>query len=239
MGLPCFICRIIDNQIIIDGDEYHHAVNVKRLKKGDKIEANDLMGNYFVGTIQTIDKKMLIASIESRIKKTTPTVKIKLFQCIPNNLKTLDELIEPISQLNVTTLVPVISAFSATKTQLIQNRISKWKKIAIQSIKQCKRLFPVAIENPQKLTSIKPTEDLNIVFYEQEKNKTLKSLDISNISTVSMIIGPEGGFSENEILHLTQQGFIPICLSNNILRLEVATIAALAQLDLILNHNLR
>ncbi len=232
MSLPCFICKVLDNQILIDGQEYHHAINVKRLKVNDKIEANDLNGNFFVATIQKIENQYLIAKIDYKVEKTLPHINIKLYQCLPNKLSKIDDLIEPISQLNVTTLVPVISDFCTLNLKDIQKKIPKWEKIAIQSIKQCKRLFPINIETPQKLSSINSKEELKIVFYEKELKTTLKDLSIGNIDNIAVVIGPEGGFSERDIDYLTSKGFKSLMLSDNVLKMETAVIAALAQINL-------
>ncbi|WP_291492708.1 16S rRNA (uracil(1498)-N(3))-methyltransferase [Desulfurella sp.] len=234
MSLPCFIGKVSDSHIIIESQEYHHAVNVKKLKINDKIEVNDLNGNCFVATINKIEKNYLIAIIDSKITKDIPKTDITLYQCLPNKLSKIDELIEPISQLNVKTFIPVISQHCALKPKDIQNKIAKWEKIAIQSIKQCKRLFPVIIEKQQNLFDINPKEQLKIVFYENEKNNTLKSLKIKTFDSIAIVIGPEGGFCESEILHLQKKGFIALSLSKNILKTEVATISALAQIELMI-----
>jgi 16S rRNA (uracil1498-N3)-methyltransferase len=233
MSLPCFIGKLTDNKIVIEGQEYHHAINVKRLKINDKIEVNDLNGNYLVGTIDKIEKNYLLATIDSIIKKPIPSISITLYQCLPNKLSVIDGLIEPISQLNTATFVPTISEFCSLKANDIQKKLPKWEKIAVQSIKQCKRLYPLAIKNPQKLLNIDSNESLKIVFYENEKNKTLKDLTIKNVESVAVVIGPEGGFSKSEIMALVEKGFVALNLSTNILKAEVATIAALAQIELI------
>ncbi|OSS41609.1 Ribosomal RNA small subunit methyltransferase E [Desulfurella amilsii] len=233
MSLPCFIGKILDNKIIIEGQEYHHAINVKRLKIDDKIEVNNLNGNYLIGTISKIEKKYFIATIDRTIEKALPHINVTLYQCLPNKLSVIDELIEPISQLNVATFVPTISDFSRLKLKDIQKKMLKWEKIAVQSLKQCKRLYPLTIQNPQKLPNIDSKESLKIVFYENEKNKTLKDLPVKNIESVAVAIGPEGGFNENEITVLQKKGFVALSLSTNILKAEVATIAALAQIELI------
>lgn len=233
MGLPCFIGKVWNGKIIIENEEYHHAINVKRLKLKDKIEVNDLNGNFFIGTIYEIKKNSLLVTIDEKVKKSPPRINITLYQCLLNKLSKIDELIEPISQLNVTTFVPVMSDFTSIKAKDIQNKMEKWQKIAIQSIKQCKRLFPLHIENPQRLYNIDPIAKLKIAFYENEKHQTLKDLNTQNLDSLAIIIGPEGGFSENEVYYLQKKGFMTLSLSDNILKTEVATIVALSQIELI------
>ncbi|AHF96776.1 MAG: RsmE family RNA methyltransferase [Desulfurella sp.] len=234
MSLPCFIGKFSDGYLIIDGQEYHHAINVKRLKINDKIEVNDLNGNYFVATINKIEKKYLTAVINNKVKKNIPKTSIVLYQCLPNKLSKIDELIEPISQLNTTIFIPTISQYCALKPKDIESKIAKWEKIAIQSIKQCKRLFPVNIDKPQYLFNINPQEQIKIVFYENEKSMTLKNLEIKKFDSIAILIGPEGGLSEKEIIYLQKKGFKTLSLATNILKTEVATITALSQIELML-----
>ncbi len=234
MSLPCFIGKLFNNKLIIENQEYHHAINVKRLKLNDKIEVNDLNGNYYIATIIKIEKNYLTAKINDKVVKSVPKTSLTLYQCLPNKLSKIDELIEPITQLNVTTFVPIISHNCSLKLKDIQNKLLKWEKITIQSIKQCKRLYPLKIQMPQYLFNINPKENMKIVFYENEKNNTLKNFEIKRFNSIGIVIGPEGGLINSEIEYLQKKGFIALSLSTNILKSEIATIAALSQIELML-----
>lgn len=94
--------------------------------------------------------------------------RITLYQCMPNQLSKIDDIIEGVSQLGVYRFVPVISERSAVKTKDVLKKIKNGKK-ALNSIKQCKRLYPVIIENPVKLEDIKSDDEGKFVFTKRKR----------------------------------------------------------------------
>ncbi|MEZ0323471.1 MAG: RsmE family RNA methyltransferase [Hydrogenothermaceae bacterium] len=215
--------------LIIEDDEFHH-LKVLRLKEGDTVEVNDLQGNVYEGKILQITKKQAVLKQLKKVEIPEDKLNINLYLCMPNQLSKVDDVIESISQLGVKRFIPVISKRSAVKHSDILKKKGKWEKIALQSIKQCKRLFPVIIENPINLTNIKSEDKLRVVFYEKEKESKLKNLDFPQVSNVSVIIGPEGGFEEGEINFLKEKGFMPLSLGDYILKMETAIIVSLCQI---------
>lgn len=235
MALPCFIGTMTDNNtIIIENEEFHHAIDVKRLTINNKIEINDLNGNYYIAVIEEIQKKRAYARVLKKIKKITPSIETTLYQCLTNNLSKIDGIIESASQLNVSQFIPVLSQYSEHKIQDIQKKLYKWQKLSIQSIKQCKRLLPLKIGEPQKLSQLTFHQDLKIVCYENEATHKITNI-VPRPKNVAVLVGPEGGFSKDEIFILLQKGFMTIKLSENILRTELATIVVISQLNLILD----
>lgn len=215
--------------IYITDEELQH-LKVLRLKPTDKVEINDLQGNIFEGEILEISKKEAKIKPIKKLDISEQRLKITLFLGMPNQLSKVDDLIEPISQLGVYKLVPVITKRSAVKEKDIIRKKEKWEKIALNSIKQCKRLFPVIVENPVNIHKINQ-EGLKFVFYEKEKVNNLKTLEFENIEEIAVFIGPEGGFEEEEIQMLKNKGFITLSLGDYILRMETAVVVSLCQIN--------
>ncbi len=234
MGYPRFIGRIEDNRFFITDEEFHHA-KVRRVKEGFKIEINDLHGNVYLGQIEKIGKKSIEGIILEKIPQQEPQLNIQLFLAMPNRLSKIDELIEPITELGVKELIPVISENTAVKQADIVKKIPKWEKISLNSIKQCKRLFPVKIQQPVYPDKIQTNAQIKVVFYEKEKNRTMKEFLNKAADSVSIYIGAEGGISEKEIKVLTEKGFLTVSLGNLILRMETAVISAVCQTNFIFN----
>lgn len=211
-------------------DEELKHLRVLRLKPSDRVEINDLNGNVFEGEILEIDKKVAKVKPVRRLEAVDTPLKISLFLGMPNHLSKVDDLIEPISQLGVYRLVPVITKRSAVKEKDVLRKKDRWEKIALNSIKQCKRLFPVVVENPVDIHKINP-EGLKLVFYENERVNKLKTMEFEKVDEVSVFIGPEGGFEEEEISMLKQKGFITLSLGDYILKMETAVIVSLCGLN--------
>jgi len=232
MSLPRFIAKVEDNIAYLEDEELHHAIKVKRLKEGDLLEINDLQGNIYKAKIIEINKKYAKLEIIEKIHQEEEKLKITLYLAVPYQLSKIDEIIDNISQLGVYKFVPVITKNCAIKEQDVIKKLEKWKKIAIQSIKQCKRVYPVIIEKPIKLDKIIDNYQLKIVFYEKEKEKSLHDIEMNkDITDIAVVIGNEGGFTEEEINLLLKKGYQKLKLCNNILRMETAIIVGICQIN--------
>lgn len=214
--------------LTITEEELKH-LKVLRLSVSNRVEVNDLEGNIYEGEILQIDKRRALVKPIKKLEIIQEELNIQLFLCMPNQLSKVDDLIEPISQLGVKILTPVLSRRSAVKQKDVQKKIDKWQRIALQSIKQCKRQFPLTIENPIEIHKIKVNDGLKLVFYEKEKENTLKSLEVKQEREVSILIGPEGGLEEEEVNLLKKEGFIPLSLGRMVLKMETAVIVAICQ----------
>ena len=234
MGYLRFIGEKKDNFLFLKDDEFHHA-KVRRIKLNELIEVNTLDGNVYVGKVIQIDKKFLKAEIIEKLDIKQTSSQITLYQVMPNKLSKIDDIIEAISELGVDRFVPVIGQYSSVKDKDILKKIPKWEKKALNSIKQCKRIFPIKMDTPIKISDINPSSEFNIVFYEKEKDKSLKDFINNSFNSVSIVIGNEGGLSEKEVKNLKEKGFITLSLGKNILRMETAIITALSQIKLLLN----
>ncbi len=232
MAVPRFIGNVENNKVVLEGEEFHHA-KVKRIREGEKIEINDLKGNIYLVQVEKIEKKKLIGKVLEKIEQKEEKLIINLYLCMPNHLSKVDDLIEPISELGVTTLIPVLSKYSAVKTGDIQRKIKKWEKIALNSIKQCKRLFPLDIKEPVNIKDIKPKGEYRFVFYEKEKINTLKSYLGKEGKVIDILIGAEGGLAKEEIINLKTKGFEAVSLGENILRMETAVTTAVCQVKFV------
>ena len=232
MAYPRFIGKIENDYAILENDEFHHA-KVKRIKEGYKIEINDLQGNVYLTEVEEIGKKQLKAKILKKIPAQQNPLKIRLFQCMPNHLSKIDDLIEPISELGVYELVPVISKNSAVKEKDIIKKMKKWEKIALNSIKQCERLYPLKILEPIKFNEIQLNSNIGFIFYEREKENSLKNYLNKEVNSVSVIIGAEGGITEEELRFAKEQGFESVSLGKNILRMETAVISGICQVNFV------
>ncbi|WP_293447654.1 16S rRNA (uracil(1498)-N(3))-methyltransferase [Persephonella sp.] len=227
-----FLGEVKDGRFFLKGEEFKHA-KVKRIKKGQIIEVNDLKGNVFTGIVEEIEKNLIKGKILKKLPVKEENFFLQLFLGVPNRPSKVDDLIEPISQLGVSQLIPVITERTAVKEQDILKKINRWKKIALNSIKQCKRLYPVEILNPIKLEDIQTKAEKRIVFFEREKQFSLKKEKIKKAKSAAVFIGGEGGITDNEIEILTKKGFRPASLGDYILKMETAVIVGICQVNFV------
>ncbi|HHG74146.1 MAG TPA: 16S rRNA (uracil(1498)-N(3))-methyltransferase [Persephonella sp.] len=227
-----FLGEVKDGRFFLKGEEVKHA-KVKRVKKGQIVQINDLKGNIFTGVVEDIGKDLVQGKILKKLPVKEEKFFLQLFLGVPNRPSKIDDLIEPISQLGVSQLIPVITERTAVKEKDILRKINRWKKIALNSIKQCGRLYPLEILNPVKLKDIKTEAEKKVVFFEREKHFSLKKEKIKKANSVAIFIGGEGGITDDEIEILSKKGFKPASLGDYILKMETAVIVGVCQVNFV------
>ena len=228
--------KVKDEKIVIDGTDVNHIINVLRLKKTDKILIceKETMQN-FICEIEDFDKERVSCKI---IEKTDfvseSNVKLDVYQGLPKADK-MELIIQKETEIGASKIIPVQMDRCIVKLDEKDSikKIDRWQKIAEVAAKQSKRDIIPKIENLQNIkyvvNNIKDY-DLFIVFYEEERNlslkETLKQLDKNKDYKIGILIGPEGGIDINEINILKQNGAKIVTLGNRILRTETAPIVA-------------
>lgn len=224
------------NYIFIDNvEDNKHISKVLRLTEGDCIEVCDGHNNEYITKIQTISKsKVDLTILEKKLSGTEPNIKVTLFQSIPKSDK-MEMIIQKVTELGIFDVFPIISKRTIVKLngKNKQKKIERWRKIAIEAAKQCKRGIIPDIKTPitfeQMLESVFQY-DLVIIPYEKEKGQGFKNLLKSNgrFKKIAIVIGPEGGFDDQEILTAKKAGAVPVTLGPRILRTETAGFVALS-----------
>ena len=223
--------QITGNNVIIAGNDYRHIVKVLRFSVNDKIILFDVKGLEYDCVIKEILKKELTLEIINQYTINRESdLNIILFQAITKGDK-MDLIVQKATELGVNSIYPVATERSEVRNT---NKISRWQKIADESIKQCGRTKSPSVNTEIKFNELFdiPKSDLNLIFYENEKSLKIKNLtNNKNINSVSILIGPEGGFSENEVKIAELSNFKSIGVGPRILRSETASIAAITLLQ--------
>ncbi len=214
----------IDGENIhISGEEAAHMTRVLRMREGDTFTACDGAQTDYLCEIESADKKEVWAKIlEKRKNEAEPGVRITLYQGIPKGAK-LDYIVQKCVEIGVSRIVPVQTARVVKGGDVKRERLSR---IAFEAAKQSGRgivpevgetlAFGAAIEEAKEA-------ELSLFPYECEKEQSLKrALRGKTPGTVSIFIGPEGGFSEEEAALARESGFAVVTLGSRILRTETA-----------------
>lgn len=217
--------------IEIEESELNHLTKVLRKKVGDMIVCFCNDENKYLCQIDSINKKVCKAKIkESSLCPALPQKDITLFQALPKK-EYLDEIVFKAVELGVTSLQLFISDFSNTNkinTERINAQIlSASKQCERSRLMKCKPLIEF-----DKMVKLLKNFDLVIFANEKEEKKTI--FDIKNLEKaekIAIIIGNEGGFSENEISKLLKEDVFSITLGRRILRCTTATTTILALIN--------
>lgn len=227
--------QIQDNTIIITGEDYQHLKKVLRATVGDTVTVC-CEGLDYSCEIVEISSSTIFTRITARdINSTEPNLKVTLFQGLPKSDK-MDFIVQKCIELGVSEIIPVITDRSIVKINSDKDAVSKvtrWQKIAIEAAKQCNRGSVPVIGLPVRFSEavrMSGNKELSIIPYEKETAVGFNSVTagLSNIRSASIFIGPEGGFTDQEIHQAEAEGIRKITLGPRILRTETAGIVALS-----------
>jgi 16S rRNA (uracil1498-N3)-methyltransferase len=222
----------IGDTLIIEGEELQH-IFAKRIKVGQKLELF-FEDKLYLCLLEKLTKKSALCSVIKELELNIPLPFITLYQCVPLELRTMDFIVEKVSEVGAYRLVPTLSKRSFQDIPTINKKMERWKRVALSAFKQCKRPKPLEIGHPTKLEELRADYDLNLLLDNFGGEKSPKDLNLNGLKTVSLVVGPEGGFTRQESELLRERGFIPVKLYPYILRSETA---ALLGVGLIMNFN--
>ncbi len=221
----------------IDSSESHHIVHVKRLKIGDNIIVFNGTGDEFEAEIEDIEGNRVKVRInQQRTISKENIVGIDIAFAIPKG-KRSHLLIQKCTELGVHKLIPINYARSVVKLKDdCSVKIEKWQKIAIEASKQCGRNTITKIGKVVDFENILNTTDsydLPLFACSQSDSDNLKNTlqEHPKPNNILSFIGPEGGFTSNEIEMAKNAGCKFVSLGNRILRIETAAIAVSAILS--------
>ena len=238
--------NISENQGIILGDDVKHIYKVLRLSEGEEIVLNNCEGVEYLGKINSITKSEVVVDIIKKLDVNNESdIKVYLFQSVPKGQK-MDLIVQKGTELGINEFIPIITSRVDVKLKGDFKKLDRLNRIALEASKQSKRsIIPKVkevINFDEALLELK-NMDLIVVPYENAENFGIKTLmkklreengDLSPIHNVGIVIGPEGGFEEEEISQLSSQGAYIVTLGKRILRTETAgfTATALIQYEL-------
>src|SRR4030043_454309 len=229
--------QIKNEMLRIEGDEVRHIRRVLRLKAGDEIIVFDGSGKEYEGTIVEERPFSVVIRIQNIFSsKRESHLEITLAQSLLKGEK-MDYLIQKATELGVKEIVPF---FSSRSVPLLEKsgrlkRHHRWERIAIEASKQCGRGVVPKIEPLQgyseMLQSVSP-DSLRLILWEREGTNLKEVLGKSiGKKEVFFIIGPEGGFSQEEIEEANKAEFLRVTLGRRILRAETASLCFLSILQ--------
>ena len=223
--------------IWIDSSESHHIIHVKRLKIGDNIIVFNGTGDEFEAEIEDIEGNRVKVRInQKRTISKENIIGIDIAFAIPKG-KRSHLLIQKCAELGVHKLIPVNYARSVVKLKDdCSVKIEKWQKIAIEASKQCGRNTITEISDVvdfDKMLNAADSYDLPLFACSQSDSNNLKNTlqEHPKPNNILSLIGPEGGFTSNEIEMAKRAGCKFVSLGSQILRIETAAIAVSAILS--------
>ena len=236
---PLFFAAIgsdsaVGTSFTLGGPEAKHAISVRRMTIGESISVSDGSGVKMRGKVTKVKKETLEISIESIEELFAPKSQLVLIQALAKGDR--DELaIQACTELGLFGVIPwqadrSISIWKAEKKQKGQAR---WQSIVTEAAKQSLRAFIPRVEqvlDSQELISALEVFD-QVLILEPEADKSITEINPPAEGKVAIVVGPEGGISEQELESFRKSGFSSVRLGRGVLRTSTAGMAAVSYLQ--------
>jgi 16S rRNA (uracil1498-N3)-methyltransferase len=230
--------RIFIDPRSIAGDRVHlgagdaqYLTRVMRLGRGDTVELLDGTGEGLRCEIEEAHREGLTARVLDRFLVPEPPIPITLYQALPKGDK-LELIIQKATELGVARIVPVPATRSVVqlKGDRAETKVVRWQKIAQEAAEQCERGKVPVVDVPQPLKDLQLADGtLGLVLSERVVSPSLpQALPEQAPLAIALFVGPEGGWTPEELATMRERGAIEVSLGNRILRTETAGLAALA-----------
>lgn len=221
----------------IEGEDVKHIYKVLRLEEGEKVNINNCQGEEYIGEIVDINKSSVQVKLLEKLEINNESpIEVYLYQGFPKGPK-MDLISQKCTELGIKEITPVITKRVLSSLGEINRdtkKIDRWNKIAFEACKQSKRTnVPVindVIDFKELINQLKDM-DLVVAPYENAEGYGIRQMVNSlkkEVKTVGIVIGPEGGFEEEEITSLKTIGANIITLGPRILRTETAGFVCLS-----------
>ena len=223
-----------DGLVRLGEEDAHHASRVLRMKPGDTAEVF-MNGKRFSAEIASMEGSVTLRLLDE-LPSTEARLRITLYQGLPKAEK-MELIVQKAVELGAAAVVPV--SMSRCVVQLNQKdgakKQERWQRIAREACKQSGRCLQMPVEAPisfKELLRRLPGYSAAIVPWEDTRGYSLPRLreELPDLRELAVVIGPEGGMSEEEVAQMRSAGCRPVTLGPRILRTETAGLAALSAL---------
>jgi 16S rRNA (uracil1498-N3)-methyltransferase len=221
--------QVTGNRAILTGEHADHLVRVLRARLGQEFDVA-AGGVVRRGRVVSVDAARVEFELGDEVPLTTApnlTLLLSVFK-----FDRMEWAIEKCTELGVARIIPVIARRTdAHLASASAKRTERWRRIALQAAEQSRRITPPEIADPMKLSdAARLTGGLRIVLSESEQKTQLRDAVESESADEKIIlaVGPEGGWTAEELQQFQQAGWISASLGATILRAETAAIAAAA-----------
>lgn len=231
-----FVENINDEKIILDGESARHIAKSLRMRVGDVICVTDGGGDDYGCQIEEITKDEVVLKVcYKQACESEPSCRVTIYQGVPKSSK-MEDIIQKCVELGVCKIVPTLTkrCVSRPDDKTAGKKNQRYQKIALEAAQQSGRGIVPKIENMKTLIQAiaEDESDVKIVFYEGGGEK-LANIVKPDTESVSVFIGPEGGFEQEEVEQIEASGGVRATLGKRILRTQTAPVAALTAIMLL------
>jgi 16S rRNA (uracil1498-N3)-methyltransferase len=215
-----------DTIVVLNEENSKHIVQVLRMQNGKQIKLTDGFGNLYLAEITDAHKKKCAVKIIERTKQEAPANKVCIAVSPVKNNSRLEWFLEKATEIGVSEIVLLM----CERTEKQNIRLERMKGILVSAMLQSQQAWLPILEEPKKyekfIKEVK-TENKFIAHCEEDKKTSLKeTTTIKPLNNTTILIGPEGDFTSQEIALAIENNFTPVALGDTRLRTETAALVA-------------
>jgi 16S rRNA (uracil1498-N3)-methyltransferase len=220
----------------LGADNLKYLKQIIRLKQGDRINVFDGFGSEFEAVIKSYSAKTVLIGLEKVIPVTNKAIRITLAQAIPK-AKKMDTIVKTAAELGADLIIPFDASRSVVHIteERSSSKVARWQKIAMEAARSSHSSYITKVSDVLSFKDVLfsvSSKALNLIFWEEESQKTIKDIlrdeSISAVKDFFIIVGPEGGFSKDEITKAKESGLVSVSLGKQILKVETAAAAIIS-----------
>jgi 16S rRNA (uracil1498-N3)-methyltransferase len=212
----------ISPEVTVTGDEFHHSVRVVRLHIGEEVELFDRAGNAARGMLQSLDRDSAVIVTGQSLPSRESPLAVHLAMAVIQ-LEKFELVLQKATELGVRSILPMMTERVELRPERYANKRERWEKIVFEAVKQSGRAVVPRIEEPQSFAQIAGRSGARILFDADAEPST-----IGQLQDVTLLIGPEGGWTDQELRAAREAGCLFQRLGPRRLRAETAAIAAMS-----------
>lgn len=214
-------------RLTLDGPEGHHAADVRRLRVGETLWLTDGAGSRWEGLVAEVRRGALDLDVVQVVDESPPTPRLVAVQALAKGGRD-EAAIEAMTEVGVDEIVAWSAARSIAKWT--DRTAAKWQSTVDAASKQARRSWWPSVTGPATTADVSHrigATGIAVVLHEGA-TASLADVDVASAREVLVIVGPEGGITDEELTELTAAGAQPVRLGSNVLRSSTAGVAALA-----------
>jgi 16S rRNA (uracil1498-N3)-methyltransferase len=225
-------------EIALTGEQAHHARKVLRLDDGSAVEIFDNAGRVAAGVLLHRGEFGAAVRIDSIISEPRKVLSLTIAAAVPKGERA-DWMVEKLSELGVETFVPLAAARSVVLPEG-RNKHQRWERIALESAKQSRRPGTMRIEPLTPVAAaLQAITGAAWVLSTADDAQPIAQMARRPHSSLTAFIGPEGGWTDEELGAFSQADVEPVRLTDTMLRVETAAIAAAAVVQMLVGVEAR
>lgn len=242
---PRFFAPALDpgrTEVVLPAEESRHLTAVMRLTPGAEVEVFDGAGVEFAAIVASVGRTGVTLRLGERLpSRAAPAVQVVLAQAVLKSQQ-MDDVVRDATMMGVIEIAPLLTDHVAVPPRAVAGggAVERWRRVAVASAKQCRRATLPQIEEPVPFEAwlARRAAGLTLLLVEPSARTPARPLrtliDVPTPELLTLVVGPEGGWSPREIDTAIEAGCLAVTLGPLTLRADAVALAALAAVNVLL-----